>query len=129
MSSFETLCTCTCICVHALFEGFHCIQVISPKALLAPTGLGGMYTDILDLFPKHCSLLVELTHPRLPGGKLPRVPGFHFLTNAMWPSVASLIEERVPAIFAPGNPDIFHKVHCIAIHVYTYTSFTLSWHI
>ena len=68
-----------------------------------------MYSKILDFFPKQCSLLLELTHPR-PGGKPPRVTGFQFMVSAVWPETVALIDERIPVIFAPGNPDTFHKV-------------------
>ena len=73
------------------------------------SGLSGMYSKILDFFQKQCSLLLELTHPR-PGGKPPRVTGFQFMVSAVWPETVALIDERIPVIFAPGNPDTFHKV-------------------
>ena len=89
---------------------------------MSGSGLTGIYSQILSFFPKQCSLLLELTHPRPPpsGGTTsgvgsPRVPGFNFLVNAVWPEVVAVVEERIPAIFAPGNPDNFHKVLCVFV--------------
>ena len=93
-------------------------QTITLKALMPEsTGLSGIYSAILDFFPKQCSLLREFTHPRPRSGasQPPRVPGFDFLVNAVWPEVVAVLEERVSVIFAPGNPNSFHKVpatHC-----------------
>ena len=76
---------------------------------MSSSGLSGMYSEVLDFFPKHCSLLLELTHPR-PNGQRPRLLGFNFLVNAVWPEVVVIIDDRMSVIFAPGNPDTFHKV-------------------
>ena len=38
------------------------------------------------------------------------VRGYDFLVNAVWPEIVSNIEARTHSIFAPGNPDVFHKV-------------------
>ena len=96
------------------------------KALTSGSGLNGIYSEILAFFPKQCSLLLELTHPLPPaiaavggsGSSLqpPRVPGFCFLVNAVWPEVVAVVEERISTIFAPGNPDTFHKV-CVCVCV------------
>ena len=42
------------------------------------------------------------------GGEVVR--GYDFLVNAVWPEIISNIEARVPSIFAPGNPEVFHAV-------------------
>ena len=42
------------------------------------------------------------------GGEVVR--GYDFLVNAVWPEIISNIEARVPSIFAPGNPEVFHTV-------------------
>ncbi|CAI8025798.1 Conserved oligomeric Golgi complex subunit 2, partial [Geodia barretti] len=49
--------------------------------------------------------------PRAAGGltQPPRVPGFSFLVNAVWPELVAMLDQKIPAIFAPGNPDNFHK--------------------
>ena len=38
------------------------------------------------------------------------VRGYDFLVNAVWPEIVANIEARTHSIFAPGNPDVFHKV-------------------
>ena len=94
--------------------------MVTVKALTASSGLPGIYSHILSFFPKQCSLLLELTHPRPPtaaGGlaQPSRAPGFSLLVNAVWPEVVAMVDQRIPAIFAPGNPDIFHKVHVLSM--------------
>ena len=96
------------------------LQVVTTKALVSSSGLPGIYSQILAFFPKQCSLLLELTHPRPPaaaGGlaQPPRVPGFSFLVNAVWPELVAMLDQKIPAIFAPGNPDNFHKVMYVGL--------------
>lgn len=38
------------------------------------------------------------------------VPGYDFLVNSVWPEIIKGIEERLPYLFNPGNPDIFYEV-------------------
>lgn len=38
------------------------------------------------------------------------IRGYDFLVNAVWPEIVSNLEARTPSIFAPGNPEVFHKV-------------------
>lgn len=54
------------------------------------------YTVILEVFFYHRSSEV--------------VRGYDFLVNAIWPEIVTNIEARTHSIFAPGNPDVFHKV-------------------
>lgn len=42
-----------------------------------------------------------------------KVKGFNFLVNSYWPEVEQRIEDYLPIIFAPGNPESFHKVYII----------------
>ena len=44
-------------------------------------------------------------------GAPPTSGGFDFIVNAVWPEVVAQIDEKASVIFAPGNPDTFHKVH------------------
>lgn len=39
------------------------------------------------------------------------VKGFSFIVNSYWPEVEQRIEDYLPIIFAPGNPELFHKVN------------------
>lgn len=70
-----------------------------------------MYVDILTFMPKHCTLLVSIMSRGFPSeGYTSSMKGFDFLVNSVWPEVVSLIEQKIPMIFAPGNPDTFHQV-------------------
>ena len=72
--------------------------------------------------PDHCSLLLELTQPPAAGaaaegveggrsGSLATaISGYDFLVNSVWPEVVAILERKASVIFAPGNPDTFHKV-------------------
>ena len=88
--------------------------MISAKALLSHTdGLSGLYQEVLHFIPESCSLLLDITRP-LPSADdaehTGTVRGFDFLVNCVWPEVVSLLEKKASVIFAPGNPDTFHKV-------------------
>ena len=88
-------------------------QVISTKAvLLHPQGLAGMYTEVLKFVPEYCSLLLGAWQEH---GTPPTGSGFDFIVNAVWPEVVAMIDEKAAVIFAPGNPDTFHKVKFCAI--------------
>ena len=86
-------------------------QVISTKSVLMhPQGLAGMYAEVLKFIPKHCSLLLGGATTWQEHGAPPTSGGFDFIVNAVWPEVVSLIDEKASVIFAPGNPETFHKV-------------------
>lgn len=38
------------------------------------------------------------------------VPGYDFLVNSVWPEIVQGLEEKLPSLFNPGNPDAFHEV-------------------
>lgn len=38
------------------------------------------------------------------------VRGYDFIVNAVFPEIVTDLEMRVSSIFAPGNPDAFHRV-------------------
>ena len=42
------------------------------------------------------------------GGDIVR--GYDFVVNAVFPEIVTCLEIRTSSIFAPGNPDTFHKV-------------------
>ncbi|ELU10240.1 hypothetical protein CAPTEDRAFT_184924 [Capitella teleta] len=73
-----------------------------------PQGLRGMYAIVLDFIPKHCRCLKEVTAGS-PSSGLEPVRGYEFIVNAVWPEVVSNIEAKIPVIFAPGNPNVFHE--------------------
>ena len=37
-------------------------------------------------------------------------PRYDFLVNAVWPCVVQKLDEQLPAIFAPGNPNTLYEV-------------------
>lgn len=90
------------------------LQVISAKALISHSGgLSGLYGDILQFIPDRCSLVLELTHVSPDYNAQEQdavVKGFNFLVKSVWSEVVALIEKKLSVIFAPGNPDTFHKV-------------------
>ena len=98
------------------------LQVISTKAVLThPQGLVGMYGEVLKFVPRHCSLLLEITTPTYRRTEPnegecdhgPSISGFDFVVNSVWPEVVALVDEKASVIFAPGNPDSFHKVQSL----------------
>lgn len=46
----------------------------------------------------------------MPSDKADIVPGYDFLVNSVWPEIIRGVEERVPSLFNPGNPDAFYEV-------------------
>ena len=60
--------------------------------------------EVLQFVPKHCSLLLEITST---GHGL---SGYDFVVSAVWPTIVTVLEEKASVIFAPGNPDTFHRV-------------------
>lgn len=99
----------------------------------SPSGLELMYSRLLEFVPHHCRLLREVTggavsrywfcywcfwEPLLWDSRLlcrlsdraDAVPGYDFLVNSVWPEMIRAIEERLPQLFSPGNPDVFYAV-------------------
>ena len=89
-----------------------------------PRGLEGVYERALEFVSSRCASLLDLTCPS-GGGHLglPRggggsghfsgddfVHGYDFLVNAVWPELVASIEKELSTIFAPGDPDSFHRV-------------------
>lgn len=109
------------ICLYLLlllYVRMWSLQLISAKTLLTHAGgLSGLYEDILRFIPEVCSLLLEISSPPSAPPSAPpseggvAVGGFDFLVNSMWPEVVLLLEKKTSVIFAPGNPDAFHKVN------------------
>ena len=93
-------------------------QVVSTKSLLThPDGLSGMYAEVLQVVPLHCTFLLDVCASlQAPGGgggggnNSISHGGFDFLVNSAWPGIVSVLESKVPVMFAPGNPDNFYRV-------------------
>ncbi|XP_062938807.1 conserved oligomeric Golgi complex subunit 2 isoform X2 [Cynocephalus volans] len=102
-----------------------------------PDGLRVMYSKLLEFVPHHCRLLREVT-----GGAISRfqcgsirgeaseheesklhlssekgsaVPGYDFLVNSVWLEIVRGLEEQLPSLFNPGDPDAFHEKYTISM--------------
>ncbi|XP_053793232.1 conserved oligomeric Golgi complex subunit 2 isoform X3 [Vidua chalybeata] len=84
-----------------------------------PNGLQAMYNRLLEFVPHHCRLLREVTGGAISSEKADIVPGYDFLVNSVWPEIVRGLEEKLPSLFNPGNPDVFHEVARNAEQKYT----------
>ncbi|XP_064132701.1 conserved oligomeric Golgi complex subunit 2 isoform X2 [Loxodonta africana] len=80
-----------------------------------PNGLQIMYDKLLDFVPHHCRLLREVTGGAISSEKSNTVPGYDFLVNSVWPEIVRGLEEKLPSLFNPGNPDAFHEKYTISM--------------
>ncbi|XP_005405048.1 PREDICTED: conserved oligomeric Golgi complex subunit 2 [Chinchilla lanigera] len=80
-----------------------------------PNGLQVMYNKLLDFVPHHCCLLREVTGGAVSSEKGTTVPGYDFLVNSVWPEIAKGLEEKLPSLFNPGDPDVFHQKYTISM--------------
>ncbi|XP_045154145.1 conserved oligomeric Golgi complex subunit 2 [Echinops telfairi] len=74
-----------------------------------PNGLQIMYYKLLDFIPHHCCLLREVTEGAISSENGNTVPGYDFLVNSVWPEIVKGLEEKLPSLFNPGDPDAFHE--------------------
>ncbi|KAM4813908.1 conserved oligomeric Golgi complex subunit 2 isoform X2 [Urocitellus parryii] len=74
-----------------------------------PNGLQVMYDKLLEFVPHHCRLLREVTGGAVSSERATPVPGYDFLVNSVWPEIAQGLEEKLPSLFNPGDPDAFHQ--------------------
>ncbi|RXM35493.1 Conserved oligomeric Golgi complex subunit 2 [Acipenser ruthenus] len=80
-----------------------------------PNGLQEMYGKLLAFVPHHCRLLREVTGGTISSDKADIVPGYDFLVNSVWPEIVKGLEEKIPSLFNPGNPDTFHEKYTISM--------------
>uniref|UniRef100_A0A671QFX3 Conserved oligomeric Golgi complex subunit 2 n=1 Tax=Sinocyclocheilus anshuiensis TaxID=1608454 RepID=A0A671QFX3_9TELE len=80
-----------------------------------PNGLKMMYSKLLEFVPHHCRLLREVTGGAISSEKADIVPGYDFLVNSVWPEIIRGVEERVPSLFNPGNPDAFYERYTVSM--------------
>ncbi|XP_001369328.1 conserved oligomeric Golgi complex subunit 2 [Monodelphis domestica] len=80
-----------------------------------PKGLQTMYNKLLEFVPHHCRLLREVTGGAISSEKGNTVPGYDFLVNSVWPEIVCGLEEKLPSLFNPGNPDSFHEKYTISM--------------
>ncbi|XP_018428885.1 PREDICTED: conserved oligomeric Golgi complex subunit 2, partial [Nanorana parkeri] len=80
-----------------------------------PNGLQVMYNKLLEFVPHHCRLLREVTGGAISSEKADMVPGYDFLVNSVWPEIARGLEGKLPSLFNPGNPEIFHQKYTVSM--------------
>ncbi|XP_012593640.1 conserved oligomeric Golgi complex subunit 2 isoform X1 [Microcebus murinus] len=80
-----------------------------------PSGLQILYGKLLEFVPHHCRLLREVTGGAISSEKVNTVPGYDFLVNSVWPEIVQGLEEKLPSLFNPGNPDAFHEKYTISM--------------
>ncbi|CAG5132349.1 unnamed protein product, partial [Candidula unifasciata] len=68
-----------------------------------------MFEQVLTFIPDKCSVLGSITT----GTSGDIVRGYDFIVNAVFPEIVTNLEMRVSSMFAPGNPDAFHKKYSI----------------
>ncbi|XP_077005535.1 conserved oligomeric Golgi complex subunit 2 [Tamandua tetradactyla] len=80
-----------------------------------PNGLQIMFSKLLEFVPHHCCLLREVTGGAISSEKGNTVPGYDFLVNSVWPEIVRGLEENLPSLFNPGNPDSFHEKYTVSM--------------
>lgn len=80
-----------------------------------PNGLQLMYNKLLEFVPHHCRLLREVTGGAISSAKGSTVPGYDFLVNSVWPEIVRGLEENLPSLFNPGDPDAFHEKYTVSM--------------
>lgn len=80
-----------------------------------PNGLQLMYNKLLEFVPHHCRLLREVTGGAVSSEKGTIIPGYDFLVNSVWPEIVRGLEEKLPSLFNPGNPDAFHEKYTVSM--------------
>ncbi|XP_051057521.1 conserved oligomeric Golgi complex subunit 2 isoform X2 [Phodopus roborovskii] len=80
-----------------------------------PSGLQLMYNKLLEFVPHHCRLLREVTGGAVSSEKGAIVPGYDFLVNSVWPEIVRGLEEKLPSLFNPGDPDAFHEKYTVSM--------------
>ncbi|XP_036684505.1 conserved oligomeric Golgi complex subunit 2 isoform X6 [Balaenoptera musculus] len=84
--------------------------IVEQIADARPSDLQLMYSKLLEFVPRHCRLLREVTGGATSSEKGSTVPGYDFLVNSVWPEIVRGLEEKLPSLFNPGNPDAFHQL-------------------
>ncbi|XP_058525316.1 conserved oligomeric Golgi complex subunit 2 isoform X2 [Ochotona princeps] len=89
--------------------------IVKPFVESHAGGLQIMYEKLLEFVPHHCCLLREVTGGAISSEKGNTVPGYDFLVNSVWPEIVQGLEEKLPSLFNPGNPDAFHEKYTISM--------------
>lgn len=101
------------------------MKIITEQTLLSNSkGLEGLYKNVLDFIPEYCSKLIDVTSGKIgildsrgpTGDYTEGIKGYNFIVNSVWPEIASAIQNNLTSIFAPGDPDAFHKKYRITMN-------------
>ncbi|KAM5235584.1 conserved oligomeric Golgi complex subunit 2 [Ctenodactylus gundi] len=100
---------------QVLVKPFVSEVIVEHSAEPHAAGLQVMYDKLLDFVPHHCRLLREVTGGAVSSEKATPVPGYDFLVNSVWPEIAQGLEEKLPSLFNPGDPDAFHQKYTVTM--------------
>ncbi|KAJ8416059.1 hypothetical protein AAFF_G00380810 [Aldrovandia affinis] len=89
--------------------------IVGECAKSGPNGLQVIYGKVLEFVPHHCRLLREVTGGTVSSDRTDIVPGYDFMVNSVWPEIIKGLEERIPPLFNPGNPDAFYQKYTISM--------------
>lgn len=115
-STLLTRCLRIYITLDKIFEAEDVIrkQLVKPKIegiinemnlQSEPLGLQGIYLKLETILDEDFKQLLDITmYPERAS-----VKGFNFLVNSFWIEIEERIEQYLSCIFAPGNPQLFHK--------------------
>ncbi|XP_057342405.1 conserved oligomeric Golgi complex subunit 2 isoform X4 [Manis pentadactyla] len=84
--------------------------IVEHVVMSQPGGLQIMYNKLLAFVPHHCRLLRGVTGGSISSEKDSTVPGYDFLVNSVWPEIVQGLEDKLPSLFNPGDPDAFHEL-------------------
>ncbi|KAI9202619.1 oligomeric golgi complex component, COG2-domain-containing protein [Polychytrium aggregatum] len=68
-----------------------------------------LYKDIVSFVGQECSRILEITREVFHGTQ------YDLLVDTLWPSISSTIIKKLPVLFSPGIPEIFHQNYTMAI--------------
>ncbi|XP_057342403.1 conserved oligomeric Golgi complex subunit 2 isoform X2 [Manis pentadactyla] len=89
--------------------------IVEHVVMSQPGGLQIMYNKLLAFVPHHCRLLRGVTGGSISSEKDSTVPGYDFLVNSVWPEIVQGLEDKLPSLFNPGDPDAFHEKYTISM--------------
>ncbi|KAG1654155.1 Conserved oligomeric Golgi complex subunit 2 [Nymphon striatum] len=123
--SADTTSLCRCLRIYAAIDKISDVEILVRQKIIQPflseiitekhlksEGLKEIYNEVLNSIPKTCGNLCDVTSF---GRNNEIVPDYDFLTNSVWPEVVSLLENKIPSMFAPGNPNMFHDKYTISV--------------
>lgn len=94
-----------------LVRGYITQVVDEQNGNISTKGLQLLFGKILDFIPTYCKLLCDITAGRLTnlGDQYRGIAGYDFVVRSVWPEIVQCLENKLSAMFSPGDPDLFHK--------------------